>query len=67
MNVYVGDYAEYVIPQDIYQKALDMNNGKRLSDMRTKGAKYLDWWGRSQDATEFTKLALVKNFNLVTN
>jgi hypothetical protein len=58
VNAYVGEYATYPVPDDVMAKALALNAGKRLNDRRTKGAKHLEWWGRSQDATYAAMLAL---------
>jgi hypothetical protein len=64
VNVYVGDYGTYLIPEDVYAKALDINKGKKVNDRRTKGARYLKWWGKCQDATESTKIAIVQHYKL---
>lgn len=50
INVYEGEYGTYHIPDNIMQKAIEMNGGKKLTDRRTKGSKYLNWWGRCQDS-----------------
>lgn len=49
MNVYVGNFGDYEIPDNVMQKAEAMNNGKRLTDRRTKGAKYLKRYGMALD------------------
>lgn len=47
--VYVGNFGEYAIPDMVQQIASVLNNGKSLDDGRTKGAKYLQRWGVTQD------------------
>ena len=47
---YVGEYGEYAVPPDVEEKARSMNGVKPLNDRRTKGARYIKWWGRSKDA-----------------
>ena len=58
VNVYVGNYGDYMVPPEVLAKAESLNAGKSLADMRTKGAKYLRWWGRCQDATQETIIAI---------
>lgn len=41
INVYVSDYAEHIIPDDVWQKAIALTKEYRLHDQRTKGAQYL--------------------------
>ena len=36
-------------PEELIAKALKMNNGKPLTDKRTKGARYLKWCKTNQD------------------
>lgn len=55
MNVYVGNFGDYEIPDNVMQKAEAMNNGKRLTDRRTKGAKLIEYYGKCCDATEEAK------------
>jgi len=62
IHVFVGQYGEYPIPSDVLAKAWELNGMKRsLFDKRTKGAKYLSWWGRSQDAQRETVEAIKKH------
>ena len=60
MNVYVGNFGAYPVPADVMAKAKKLNGKRRLTDKRTKGAKYLEFWGRSQDATHEAMLTLKK-------
>ena len=49
VHVYEGEYGTYAVPPEVLIKAEELNGGKRLNDRRTRGAKYLNWWGRCQD------------------
>lgn len=40
INVYEGEYGTYHIPDNIMQKAIEMNGGKKLTDRRTKGKQH---------------------------
>ena len=62
LDVYVGDFGNHVIPKDVIDRAKELNAGKRrLNDRRTKGSRHIEWWGKCQDATEQTKLAIQKH------
>ena len=58
MNVYVGNFGTYRVPDEVMAKAVKLNCGKSLTDKRTKGSRYLEFWGRSQDATHEAMLML---------
>ena len=49
-HVFVGNYGEYVIPEDVYARALELTPEIGLKDRRTKASKYLEQWGRARDA-----------------
>ena len=59
-SVYVGSYGAWPVPADILAKAAAMNAGKSLGDRRTRGARLIDWWGRSRDGEAETILMLRK-------
>lgn len=52
MNVYVGDYGTYSVPESVLKQAAAMNCGKSLNDKRTKGARMIAHWGRCQDSDQ---------------
>ena len=49
INVWVGNFGDYKIPDIIIARAKDLNKGKLISDRRTKGFKILKVWGESTD------------------
>jgi len=56
-NVWVGNFGEYAIPDDVISKAEELNLWFRpLSDQRTKGFKYLYEWGKERDLAESGKV-----------
>lgn len=61
--VYVGSYGNYEIPDDVIIKAASLNHGKSLNDKRTKGFKYILWYGKSCDATQETIAAINKHID----
>lgn len=50
VHVYVGDYATHKVPEGVVIIALALNRGKPLTDLRTRGAKLIESWGKSKDA-----------------
>ena len=60
IDVYVGNYDNYVIPADVMATARRLNAGKSLNDRRTKGARHIAWWGRCQDGNRETVELLKK-------
>ena len=64
-RVFVGDYGDYVIPEDVCARARELTPESRLKDRRTKGAKYLELWGRSMEARQDTIDAIKKHCQLI--
>lgn len=50
VHVYVGDYATHKVPEGVVIIASALNRGKRLTDLRTRGAKLIEAWGKQKDA-----------------
>lgn len=50
VTVYVGEWGTYVVPPEVVQKALELTPEAKLNDRRTKGARYINQWGRQHDA-----------------
>lgn len=49
--VYVGHYANYPIPLEVAEKAHELGGGYlKTHDNRTRGMRFLNAWGRAQDA-----------------
>ena len=48
-HVYIGNWGNFPIPPEVVAAAIQANNGKPLSDRRTKGAKILKRWGMKAD------------------
>lgn len=62
--VFVGDYGHYRVPDEVVKQAEEMNGPKSLNDLRTKGAKLIERWGRMQDSIEKTKAAIKQHHGI---
>ena len=49
INVWVGAFGEYEIPDKVINQAKETNGVLSISDQRTKGFKILKAWGESED------------------
>ena len=60
MSIYVGEYGVYQLPADDVVMAQTMNGDKKLTDQRTRGARYLVRVGKDIDATHEAVIVLSK-------
>lgn len=49
VNVWVGNYGTYKVPDDIVDSAKALNGIMKITDRRTRGFKILKAWGESAD------------------
>ena len=52
VNVWVGAFGEYEIPDKVISQAKETNGVLSISDQRTKGFKILKAWGELTDKVE---------------
>jgi hypothetical protein len=63
VQVYVGNYGTYPVSPSFLLAATEANAGKRLDDLRTRGAKMIADWGRTQDEAARLAMARAKGAN----
>jgi hypothetical protein len=61
LTVYIGDFGCHKIPDEVLATAVVMNAGKPITDRRTRGAKLIEFYGKSCDATEAAALGIAQN------
>jgi len=49
INVWIGNFGTYAVPDYVVGQAKKINAGKSLTDRRTKGYKMLMLWGLLRD------------------
>ena len=52
INVWVGNFGDYKIPDEIINSAKNINGKMSIDDRRTRGFKVLKAWGESTDITK---------------
>ena len=64
MNIIQTPFKDYIIPQDILEKAKALNASlptNNMNDRRTKGVKFLGKWAEEQDKKNFPELFIGVN------